>query len=126
MLVFGDTAFVNQAAPLLKALVKLSEAQVFSDEAAFTQASALSPVAVQGAVRMALQVPIDVEAERARLAKEITRLDGELTKIHAKLGNESFVVRAPAAVVEQERARLADFSQTLVRLREQAAQLPPA
>ena len=124
LLVFGDAAFVQQAAPLLKALVKLSEVQVFDDEAAFSQASALSPVAVQGGVRMALQVTIDVEAERARLAKEIIRLDGEITKTHAKLGNESFVARAPAAVVEQERARLADFSQTLARLREQAAQLP--
>ena len=124
LLVFGDAAFVQQAAPLLKALVKLSEVQVFDDEAAFSQASALSPVAVQGGVRMALQVTIDVEAERARLAKEIIRLDGEITKTHAKLGNASFVARAPAAVVEQERARLADFSQTLSRLREQAAQLP--
>ena len=75
---------------------------------------------------MALQVTIDVDAERARLTKEIIRLDGEITKTHAKLGNEGFVARAPAAVVEQERARLADFSLTLVRLRAQAAQLPAA
>jgi valyl-tRNA synthetase len=82
-------------------------------------------VAVQGGVRMALFVEIDVAAEHARLAKEIARLEGEITKAHAKLGNESFVARAPAVVVEQERARMAEFSQTLVRLQDQARQLPP-
>jgi len=125
----GDAAFMQQAAPLLKALAKLAEVQVFEDEAAFAQATASSPVAVQGAVRMALHVEIDVEAERARLAKEIARLEGEITKADAKLGNESFVARAPAAVVAQERARLDDFRQTLRRLQDQSARLvsaPPA
>ena len=59
----------------------------------------------------------------ARLAKEIARLEGEIVKAEAKLGNESFVARAPAAVVEQERARLADFRQALDRLRDQQGRL---
>ncbi len=124
--VIGEAEFMAQAAPLLQALVKLSEVKIFSDEAEFAQASKTSPVAVQGGVRMALFVEIDVAAEHARLAKEIARLEGEITKAHAKLGNESFVARAPAVVVEQERARMAEFSQTLVRLQDQARQLPPA
>ena len=53
-------------------------------------------------------------------------LEGEISKTQLKLGNETFVSRAPAAVVAQERARLDDFSQTLVRLRDQAAKLPAA
>jgi len=73
-----------------------------------------------------LHVQIDVAAEKARLAKEITRLQGEIVKATAKLGNESFVARAPAVVVEQERARLAEFSQTLRRLEDQAERLPSA
>ena len=124
--VIGDAEFTTRAAPLLKALVKLSEVVLFTDEAAFTQASSSSPVAVLGDVRLALHVVIDVAAERARLAKEITRLAGEIGKAEAKLGNESFVARAPAAVVAQEKARVAEFGQTLARLRDQVAKLPAA
>jgi valyl-tRNA synthetase len=129
MLVIGeagkpaDAEFITRAAPLLKALAKLSEVKLIADEASFAAASAMSPVAVQSGVRMALQVTIDIEAERGRLAKEVARLEGEITKAHAKLGNESFVARAPAAVVAQERARVDDFTQTLQRLRDQLARL---
>ncbi|OGA99029.1 MAG: valine--tRNA ligase [Burkholderiales bacterium RIFCSPHIGHO2_12_FULL_69_20] len=132
MLVIGeadkpaDVEFITQAAPLLKALAKLSEVKLIADEATFAAASAMSPVAVQAGVRMALQVTIDIEAERGRLAKEVARLEGEITKAHAKLGNESFVARAPAAVVAQERARVDDFTQTLQRLRDQLSRLPAA
>ncbi|MEK8048822.1 valine--tRNA ligase [Ideonella sp. DXS22W] len=119
----AEAEFAETAAPLLKALAKLAEVQVFTDDAAFAAASAMAPVAVQGTLRLALKVEIDVVAEQARLGKEITRLEGEITKAEAKLGNESFVARAPAAVVEQERGRLAEFGATLARLREQLARL---
>ncbi|HLL11194.1 MAG TPA: hypothetical protein VK570_09055, partial [Rubrivivax sp.] len=54
---------------------------------------------------------------------EIARLSGEIGKAEAKLGNESFVSRAPAAVVEQERSRVAGFKLTLDRLRDQRSRL---
>jgi len=66
---------------------------------------------------------MDVATERDRLKKEIARLEGEIPKAHAKLGNASFVDRAPAKVVEQERARLAGFESTLAKLREQLQKL---
>jgi valyl-tRNA synthetase len=124
--VIGDEAFMAQAAPVLKTLAKLSEVKAFADEAGFAQASAGSPVAIQGDVRMALHVEIDVAAETARIAKEVARIEGEITKLDTKLGNEGFVARAPAAVVAQERQRLEDFRQTLRRLRDQAARLAAA
>jgi valyl-tRNA synthetase len=124
LVTIGDAAFFQAAAPALKALAKLSGVQVLSDEAAFEAASALAPVAIQGAARLALKVEIDVAAERERLAKEIKRVEGEVTKAEAKLGNESFVARAPESVVAQERQRLADFGRTLSSLRDQLARLP--
>jgi valyl-tRNA synthetase len=78
---------------------------------------------VHGGLRLALHVEIDVAAEQARLDKEIARLKGEVTKARAKLGNESFVARAPAAVVAQERARLAEFEAAVTRLEDQRARL---
>ncbi|WP_022982981.1 valine--tRNA ligase [Ideonella sp. B508-1] len=126
LLTIGDTAFITQAAPVLQALAKLSEVQVMCDEAAFAEASAMAPVLVQGEARLALKVEIDVAAERERLGKEIKRLEGEVTKAESKLGNESFVARAPEAVVAQERQRLVDFGRTLDGLRQQLAKLPTA
>ena len=62
-------------------------------------------------------------AWRERIAKEIARLEGEITKANAKLSNESFVARAPAAVVAQEKERLANFSATVDKLKPQLAKL---
>jgi len=64
---------------------------------------------------------IDIDAEKTRLDKEIKRLDGELAKSNAKLAN--FGAKTPAAVVDQEKQRVADFSAMLNGLREQSARL---
>jgi valyl-tRNA synthetase len=66
---------------------------------------------------------IDMDAERARLAKEITRIEGEIGKCQAKLGKSDFVDHAPPAVVEKERQRLKDFETTLQGLKEQSRRL---
>ncbi len=66
---------------------------------------------------------IDVDAERARLAKQVDKLDVELKRSKGKLGNENFVNNAPPAVVTQERERLADFERQLEQLAEQRARL---
>ena len=123
LLASGDSAFLASAAPVLKALARLSELRLFDDDAAFADATRNLPVAVQGDARLALQVQIDVAAESARLAKEIARIEAEIAKAGAKLGNASFVERAPAAVVSQEKQRLEDFRRTLDRLQDQAHRL---
>ena len=119
----GDSAFLRSAAPVLQALAKLSEVKVFDDEAAWSQAAQAAPVAVVGEARLCLHMEVDVAAERVRLAKEIARIDGEITKASAKLNNEAFVAKAPAAVIDQEKKRVADFGATLERLRGQLARL---
>jgi valyl-tRNA synthetase len=118
LLTAGDAATLHACAPYLQALVKLSEVSVL-DELPDTDAA----VAMVGNFRLMLKVEIDVAAERERLDKEITRLSGEITKAQAKLGNASFVERAPAAVVEQERKRLDDFGTLLMQLQAQRGKL---
>ncbi len=80
----------------------------------------------QAEARLALHVEIDVAAERESIGKEIKRIEAEIAKAQGKLGSESFVARAPAAVVDQEKQRLADFTATLDRLRDQWARLGPS
>jgi valyl-tRNA synthetase len=85
-----------------------------------------SPVAVVGNARIMLYKEVDPAAERERLGKEIVRLEGEIGKAKAKLANASFVERAPAKVVDQERARLATFEAALVKVREQLGKVTPS
>ncbi|MDB5797207.1 MAG: valine--tRNA ligase [Paucimonas sp.] len=121
LLMEGDQALLQSFAPYLQALAKLSEVSVVD---ALPESPA--PVSIVGDTKLMLKVEIDIGAERERLAKEIARLEGEIGRAQAKLGNESFVARAPAQVVEQERERLASFSSSAARLREQLAKLPQA
>jgi hypothetical protein len=59
---------------------------------------------------------IDLDAEKKRLDREITRVEGEIRKCQGKLASDTFVANAPAAVVEQERARLAEWTTATRRL----------
>jgi valyl-tRNA synthetase len=84
-----------------------------------------SAVALLGELRILLPMAglIDVGAETARLEKRIAKLRQDLAKAEAKLANASFVANAPGAVVEQERARLADFTGELSQLDAQLARV---
>src|SRR6266487_1419190 len=82
------------------------------------QAQAGNPVAVTPLGEIFLTVAAaDRAGERQRLDKEITRIEVEMRAVEEKLGNKSFVDRAPAAVVEEHRQRLKDFSLQLEKLK---------
>jgi valyl-tRNA synthetase len=117
----ADRIAAQGFAPYVALLGKLSEVQI-------VDALPESPAAVSivGTTKLMLKVEIDVAAERERLSKEIARVQGEIAKAEGKLSSESFVARAPAAVVAQERERVANFGATLAKMQEQLAKLPPA
>jgi valyl-tRNA synthetase len=114
----GDAERVAVYAPYMRLLARLGEVQAKSP---LPESDA--PVAIVGDWRLMLHIEVDPEAEKARLDKEIARLDAEIAKANAKLANASFVDKAPAAVVEQERKRLADFAATVEKVRVQRAKM---
>ena len=82
------------------------------------QAPAGNPVAVTPLGEIFLTVAAaDRAGERQRLDKEIARIEGEMRAAEEKLGNKSFVDRAPATVVEEHRQRLKSFREQLEKLK---------
>ena len=114
----GDAKVLASLAPYLQVLAKVSDFHVVAE---LPQAE--SPVAMAGEFRLMLHIEIDPAAERERIGKEIARIEGEAQKARAKLANASFVERAPAKVVDQEKARLAAFEATLEKLKPQLDKL---
>ncbi len=82
-----------------------------------------APVSITPSGKVLLKVEIDRDAEKARLAREIERVESDLARQRAKLGTSTFVERAPPAVVEQARKLLADTEAKHADLRSQFGKL---
>ncbi len=104
----------------LNAIARLEKSEWLADDAVLpaTAASVLNGLEIH----IPLAGLIDVDAEKARLNKEITRLQADIERINAKLGNPAFADKAPAAVVQKERERLAEVSVALEKLQAQLRQ----
>ena len=111
-------AALQAYAPYLAALAKLSDVSV-----ADTLPDTDAPVQIVGDFRLMLKIEIDVAAEKERIGKELARIEGEITKAETKLQTASFVERAPANVVAQERERLAGFISLREKLGAQISRL---
>jgi valyl-tRNA synthetase len=125
LLISGPEAECAAAAPYLQQLARLESVTHVEDLQQAAQGS-VAPVAIVGDFKLMLKVEIDVKAERERLSKEAARLAGEVKKCQSKLGNERFVSKAPASVVDTEKKRLAEFTALLAKVEEQLSKLPQA
>jgi valyl-tRNA synthetase len=118
LLAHGNRATLSAFSPYLMPLARLSGMSIVDE---LPQADA--PVSIVDDFKLMLKIEIDVNAERARLGKEMERIVGEIAKILAKLSNPNFVERAPPAVVGQERERLVQFEALRAKLRAQLERL---
>ena len=118
LFVSGDASVIAPQLPYLTALAKISGAEIVAQ-----LPDANAPVALSSTGKWMLDIKIDVAAESARLAKEISRLENEIVKARSKLGNASFVERAPVAVVAQEKKRMTEFEATVAQLNSQLTKL---
>ncbi|MNZ67046.1 Valine--tRNA ligase [compost metagenome] len=100
--------------PLLAKLAKFESVRVL----AAGEEAPLAATALVGDMQVLVPMAglIDKTAELARLDKEIARLDGEVKRVGGKLANEGFVAKAPAEVIEKERAKLSEAEQALSNL----------
>ncbi|MCC6473587.1 MAG: valine--tRNA ligase, partial [Burkholderiales bacterium] len=102
---------IETYAPVMAFLARLSEVRTVPELPASD-----APVAVVGPWRLMLHVDVDPRIERDRLARDVARVEMEISRARTKLSNKNFVDRAPASVVALERDRLAGFEDTLSKL----------
>jgi len=116
-----DQRRLTENEALLKKLARLESITVL----AAGEEAPLSATALVGEMEVLVPMAglIDKNAELARLDKEILRLQGEVQRVGGKLSNAGFVDKAPAEVIEKERAKLAEAEQALGKLAEQHARI---
>ena len=103
----------------LPALTRLTEAKTVDR----LLESEDAPVAVCNCARLMLKVEIDKAAETARLSKEAEKLQKALDKLNAKLGKPGYVDKAPAHLVEKDKAELAELEEKMAKVQSALAKL---
>ena len=116
-----DQRRLQENEALLKKLAKVESFTVLGEQ----DEAPLSATALVGDLQVLVPMAglIDKDAELARLSKEIQRLQGEVQRVGGKLSNAAFVDKAPPAVIEKERAKLAESEQALANFTEQHARI---
>lgn len=112
-----DTRRLANNLTFLKKLARLSNIHVLGAD----ETAPMSATQLVGTMEVLVPMAdlIDKEAEQARLIKEVERLQKKAVHLAGKLGNENFVSKAPAEVVEKERIRLAEVESARTQLEEQ-------
>ena len=103
----------------LPMMTRLTEAQ----QVAALPESEDAPVAVCNGARLMLKVEIDKAAETARLSKEAEKLQKALDKLNAKLSKPGYTEKAPAHLVEKDKADLAELEEKMAKVQNQLVKL---
>jgi len=112
----GKTAFLLENKVFLQRLAGISHLE--AGEHIEKPAGAAAAVVVDLELFIPLGGLIDLDLEKSRISKEITRLEGQVKGLTNKLHNANFLDRAPAEVVEKEKAKLTDFELKLLKLKD--------
>ncbi len=119
-----DDAFNARTAVFFARLASASEVEVApSFEGVLSADDAVQIVTDSATILLPLSDIIDTEKEIARLEAEEKKLTGEIARLSGKLSNEGFVAKAPAAVVEGERAKLAKYEENLAGVKAALAKM---
>ena len=106
-----------------KILLKLASASEVIIAEEYTSDDAVAIATDVGTLYIPLAEVIDFEKERARLNAEFAKNENEISRLEKKLSNEGFVAKAPAAVIEGERAKLKKYLEIRASLNESLAKL---
>jgi valyl-tRNA synthetase len=106
-----------------KILIKLASASEVALADEYNADDAVMIATDAGSLYIPLAEVIDFEKERARLTAEMKKNDGEIERIEKKLANEGFVAKAPAAVIDGEKAKLAKYLEVRESLKVALAKL---
>jgi valyl-tRNA synthetase len=105
----------------IRALLRLTAPEQTGPDGGFAASAALSAEGIT--VELDLAGTVDVAAERSRLERDLATARKEAQSMTSKLGNEAFTAKAPAAVIEKSRARLAAAKADIARLETRLASL---
>ncbi len=117
----AELALLSANDLMLRALARIEEVAYVAE--ADKPAKAMSALAGKLTLYVPLEGLVDLDQEVARVEKELAVVLVELKRVQGKLGNEQFIARAPADVVEKERAKLAEFQEQQSKFEERLAQL---
>lgn len=115
-------AYLENTKTLVCSLARLENAEIFGQGQEITQ-DMVQKVFREGTILLPLKGVVDFAAERARLNKELETLNRNLEGYARKLGNQSFVERAPANVVEEEKRRQAEALENKAKVEEALARI---
>ena len=113
----------RRSADLISALARACPLHVVSPEKEVPSEAALTSVLSHGQVVVPLAGLFDLEAERARLTRQVEQVEGQVSRLGAKLADERFRAKAPPHIVAQEEERLAAARSRLEGLRRRLAEL---